>query len=383
MFDFKSVFSFKKTYIPLILSGFFTVLVLQNEYQNIQSAIKFAFDRVKSNREINQLFITYSRTISLQRDRFIEQVYESDVFHGLNFAFEDGTVITNSDIDKHSTFDRRGRAWYVCAKKKKQGEYCVTDVYLDVLTPSRLRHVITFSYPVYEDGKFLGVGVSDINVDALNADTHFMKLEYYRREKPSMDFYVMNITACFFMIFLVLCILRVLFFVLVDKVFTQSRHDLLTGLKRREHFSSDKIDARTKAFCFLDIDHFKSINDTYGHDVGDKAIKSFSDCIRNSIRAEDVVFRWGGEEFLILVRGKKDEKPDVPSMMTRLCEQVEAINIKGVPKFTVSVGFYEYRVGDDVDLCIKNADIALYKAKRSGRNRVIRYDSSLAMDTLG
>ncbi len=58
-------------------------------------------------------------------------------------------------------------------------------------------------------------------------------------------------------------------------------------------------------FCLLDIDRFKRINDTYGHDIGERAIRAFAHCLSQNIRKSDIAFRWGGEEFLLILRGKK------------------------------------------------------------------------------
>ncbi|WP_235869330.1 GGDEF domain-containing protein [Veronia nyctiphanis] len=122
------------------------------------------------------------------------------------------------------------------------------------------------------------------------------------------------------------------------------------------------------------------MNDTYGHDVGDKAIKAFAQCIKEGVRESDVLFRWGGEEFLIVLRNPEDTVPDISKVLERVCRKVEAIDIDGVPKFTVSIGYCEYHYDDDIDDAIKNADTALYAAKHSGRNRVFRYNSGLKMN---
>ncbi len=147
--------------------------------------------------------------------------------------------------------------------------------------------------------------------------------------------------------------------------------DGLTKMYTRNSFSDKDIDDQVVALCFLDIDHFKSINDTYGHSIGDKAIEAFSKCVLSNIRYCDTAFRWGGEEFLIVLRGRGDV--DTFLAMDRLRKKVQAINIDEIPNFTISIGLCDFQKGGHVYTCVKNADEALYQAKKEGRNRVVKY----------
>ena len=154
--------------------------------------------------------------------------------------------------------------------------------------------------------------------------------------------------------------------------------DDLSGLRRKDTFKAKKIDSRVTAFCFLDIDNFKKINDSYGHDVGDETIKAFSHCLKENIRDTDVAFRWGGEEFLVILRGHKYERVDIYTTLERLRSAIEAIEVKGIPSFTVSIGYCDYDRAKNVTSLIKQADIAMYESKRTGRNKVTKYNSFMS-----
>jgi diguanylate cyclase (GGDEF)-like protein len=119
----------------------------------------------------------------------------------------------------------------------------------------------------------------------------------------------------------------------------------------------------------LDIDHFKAINDTFGHQAGDHALIEVASRLRRSLRGNDMVARWGGEEFVVLLRDC------VLSDALRLAEDIRAA-IAEVPfgalgSLTVSVGAAEVRADEDLTSWLGRADQALYRAKRAGRNEVV------------
>jgi len=123
--------------------------------------------------------------------------------------------------------------------------------------------------------------------------------------------------------------------------------------------------------AIFDIDHFKLVNDNYGHLVGDIAIKEISSLIQNNIRKLDIFGRWGGEEFLLIL-------PEVTSIgMKNLLEKIRVIigncHIDKIGCQSVSIGATEYRVGDTIDSITKRADDALYEAKNKGRDNVVVY----------
>ncbi len=154
--------------------------------------------------------------------------------------------------------------------------------------------------------------------------------------------------------------------------------DPLTGLRNRrsilERLAAEvTLVPRRKAalsLALLDIDHFKTINDSYGHDTGDNVLVNISHLMAEQVRSSDVCARWGGEEFLILL-------PDSGECAHEVCERVRlAIEnssfVAGSDyKVTASIGVTQHERGEDIQDTLKRADSALFEAKRKGRNTVI------------
>ena len=118
----------------------------------------------------------------------------------------------------------------------------------------------------------------------------------------------------------------------------------------------------------FDIDHFKKINDTYGHTTGDIVLKEIAQVVTETIRKYDIVARWGGEEFVILVPNSKAEETAL--MAEKIRETIEKYAFTEAGTVTCSFGVTEYKDGDSIDSLVTRADEALYKAKEQGRNRV-------------
>lgn len=152
-------------------------------------------------------------------------------------------------------------------------------------------------------------------------------------------------------------------------------NDALTNVGNRRFFDqklSEHITLSERyntpfSLMLLDIDFFKKINDRFGHDVGDKVLIEFSNLIKNSLREGDVFARIGGEEFAILLPLTTKDKAYI--LAQKLREMVESS--KGITPITVSIGLVQYEKGDEDKLLVKRADAVLYKAKETGRNKVV------------
>ena len=142
----------------------------------------------------------------------------------------------------------------------------------------------------------------------------------------------------------------------------------LHGSKRKEWFGFKNI-----SFLYLDIDHFKQVNDTYGHAVGDIVLKKVSDAVSRSLRGGDTAARWGGEELVVALLGANEE--DAFHTALRINELVKSLKFPEAPdlKVTISIGIATADEASPLGVLIKQADEALYKAKDSGRNTVVRY----------
>ncbi len=165
----------------------------------------------------------------------------------------------------------------------------------------------------------------------------------------------------------------------VQRIQVLATRDDLTGLYNRRHMldvltQHQKRLSRTghHRFCLaiLDIDHFKHINDAHGHGVGDEVLRGFAQTAQAVLRETDVLARWGGEEFLVLLN---DTQPGAANMgLERLREVLDqTVLVPKLPdlKLTFSAGLTLYEVSEPLHTCIERADQALYRAKACGRNR--------------
>jgi diguanylate cyclase (GGDEF)-like protein len=156
--------------------------------------------------------------------------------------------------------------------------------------------------------------------------------------------------------------------------------DPLTGLLNRrairEHLENQIERHATNryplAILLCDLDHFKQINDTYGHDMGDQVLRSVAHRLQDSLRELDLLARWGGEEFLVLLPDTDLQGGAVVAekIRKRLADEpFQAGNAE--LSLSLSIGMSAYAAGQSVETCIKTADGALYQAKHRGRNRVV------------
>ncbi len=153
-----------------------------------------------------------------------------------------------------------------------------------------------------------------------------------------------------------------------------STHDPLTTLYNRTEYIkrlSLKIKGAERyneyfGLMLIDIDYFKLINDNYGHVVGDRVLKQLAEVLKENVREDDLVARWGGEEFVIIVNYATVNV--LEKLAKKLQKKIAEIDFNPVQKLTVSFGFSVYMEGDTEDSLFKRVDNALYSAKSSGRN---------------
>ncbi len=160
----------------------------------------------------------------------------------------------------------------------------------------------------------------------------------------------------------------------------QAIRDPLTSLYNRRYFEEEvfnriltaKTAKESYSILMIDADHFKRVNDTYGHKTGDKVLIELASTAEKALRDNDIVARYGGEEFVIFLDKANAEKAEV--VAERLRQSMSSIVVYSDEgeevRFTVSIGVSSSDVSDNVDTLIKTADEALYRAKQTGRNRV-------------
>jgi diguanylate cyclase (GGDEF)-like protein len=158
----------------------------------------------------------------------------------------------------------------------------------------------------------------------------------------------------------------------------QAVRDPLTGLLNRRG-GEDQLgrevarahrENRPLSVAMLDVDHFKQVNDQFGHEIGDRVLRGLARTMADCVRAYDFVARWGGEEWLAVMPGAA--RNDAHGIVERIRSAVEAFRSEGLPAVTISAGVDELAPGETTGAgVIARADARLYQAKSAGRNRVV------------
>ncbi len=209
----------------------------------------------------------------------------------------------------------------------------------------------------------------------------------WRTATPYMDapravldaLYYFNLTATL----VILGLLATVYFRLVtnaqQRLRDVARTDPLTQLRNRRYaLEAAQLEAARVqrgagplAVLLGDIDHFKVINDTHGHEVGDEALKAVAEVLRNGVREVDHVARWGGEEFLVLLPGT--DAAEALAVAERLRAGVHAVSVPAAPGWFmgITLGVSVMEPGETFEQALQRADRALYQGKAAGRNRVV------------
>jgi diguanylate cyclase (GGDEF)-like protein len=162
--------------------------------------------------------------------------------------------------------------------------------------------------------------------------------------------------------------------------------DSLTGLYVRRYFIvklQEEIHRAERynkplSVVMVDLDRFKKINDTYGHDAGDRALKTISQFFQKNIRDIDAIGRYGGEEFVMLIPDA--DKKAAFCLAERLRKELAKVKLEDLPPITISLGIATYPSdGTDIEELIKKADAAMYEAKRKGRNRAVKFSRAIKL----
>lgn len=227
----------------------------------------------------------------------------------------------------------------------------------------------------------LGLNTSEHNaklpwVDTIDSIVNIMKTGNIQKKVYEERDTEIGIVAKFFN--LLLSILREKHSVLTNtnkNLRIKAYYDSLTGIYNRRGFE-ESIKNKNLSFNYslaiLDIDKFKLVNDTYGHDVGDTILKELSSVISKKIRQNDIFARWGGEEFILLLQ--TGDLAIAEKITDKLRLDIEKADFPVVKHITVSFGISNFKTSKQTfDEVFKNADNALYQAKENGRNRVFSY----------
>lgn len=171
----------------------------------------------------------------------------------------------------------------------------------------------------------------------------------------------------------------------LERISHLATHDELTGLVNRRHMTEliaverqrCERAGRPLVLAILDLDHFKSINDSEGHAAGDQVLQAFARTVQATVRNTDMLARWGGEEFVLMLYDS--DAASALGLLERVRAKVQAMELpfdgRSV-RVTVSMGVALSRPGEPLERLLERADVALYEAKSQGRNRVVLQDEA-------
>ena len=223
--------------------------------------------------------------------------------------------------------------------------------------------------------------VAKLEEEFLNFLKYVLKTEEYT--KPLMSFQKINTLALMFIKKNIKLIEELKLLYESRKTLLEIKDELyidpLTKVYNRKFLNTflNNILDGYNFMLILDIDYFKKINDTYGHDVGDMALKELCKILKKELRQNDIIIRYGGEEFLIFLQIPEDDINIAKKVAERLRKAIEKHSFKAKNKeikFTVSMGLTKINTSLSFEDIFKQADEALYKAKKAGRNRVIAFE---------
>lgn len=330
--------------VLLIISLSINVLLIQKSKKvNDSFILKEILDKVSTN-ELNFVDSSAINIINV-----LKQHYKID-FCTILIKENDNLKVIASDVDLLYYDELEKHCCYLLTKTKGRaiintGE----DTFLDYNSANK--RAIKYSY-------FIPLG----NIGALYIENH----DNYAGNDFEVEFFTVVMKNIG--IILQNCIYQ-------DKISTLAMRDNLTSLYNRNYMIKHMEILQKKEvpiiLAIMDIDKFKNVNDTYGHDFGDVVLKEASNFIKNRLEDDDEIYRWGGEEFVISFTNQ--DMNIVFEKLNNIREELSNYNITdGVTnlKITASFGLAEFSEGLTLDKCLKRADDGLYKSKENGRNQI-------------
>ena len=161
-----------------------------------------------------------------------------------------------------------------------------------------------------------------------------------------------------------------------QKLSYEATHDGLTGLLNRAAYDQKLSELKDQEICFLmiDVDDFKGINDTYGHDAGDAVLKKVAETLKHSFRNEDMIFRLGGDEFVVIMMHMQEDLKELVSRKVEMIREKLKDTSDGVSSVTLSIGAAFSKREDSTGNIAKDADLALYEVKKQGKGQMRFYE---------
>ncbi|MDD9194259.1 GGDEF domain-containing protein [Aliivibrio sp. S3MY1] len=247
-----------------------------------------------------------------------------------------------------------------------------------IVLPICINLKIEAAFVIDIDGKYFNQYIEEFNEQnftqyEIGKNNGFIRHKIdipYSNEESENVYFGIKLINVIFISFILTLIAELVYLIschLYNVFYKSAFYDSMTGCLRRNIFEMKYKSIRNYGVILLDIDHFKSINDNYGHAIGDRIISSVGKVIIEQAHKNVLNFRWGGEEFLILL--PNTSKDALQKYAEKLRENIESSPLLDQKIVTVSLGLTEQKHQENIHLSIHRADIGLYKAKSLGRNQ--------------
>ncbi len=398
---------------------------LANQESDSEQVVKY-LDTIQNKYQMFATFLVSEQTQNYySADGLLEKVQEGNSNNDWYFAFKKNAEVREINIDKN---EHIGSSLVMFINHKifdndfhmigATGVGLKTSYINDMLKQFRLKYNFNV-YFINDQGQVIiseletntiknindVPELSEIKADLISKGSQLFEYIHHgetillnRKYIPELDLYLLveakindftNEVKETFYFNIIISLLLTIAITLIILIYVRNIHvklhqladnDPLTGLPNRRFFNRNlehalllkKRNNTNLSVLFLDLDNFKTINDTKGHDIGDKVLKRIAKILNITIRETDFVSRWGGEEFIVLLLDSDID--GAISRATKLCkaiEEDESLVSLVEHKVTASLGVTEVQADDDIDIIFKRVDSALYKAKASGKNKYI------------
>lgn len=367
MFDFKN----NSSEINNKIKGF-----LGFEKSNEEKNNNANFDLTDSSYNLEELSDLYNFKKQIEQDNNLEEIYQrlnQLLFKKFNIN-DYSLIIVNT---KENTFSQKDKTKFSCFNKfKNECRDCRAIRNNNDIISNELHNTCSFfegnkyyyciEKNIDKENKLILHYETEIKEEYENFKFNVNKIKSFLREaKPAIE-------------------VQFLLKALKESAFTDTLTKTYNRKYLEEHLKTllPMVERENKklGILMLDMDHFKAVNDEYGHDIGDKVLKTLGQILLNTVRKSDIVVRFGGEEFLIILNNIQEEDINfiANKIRTRVSETVIDVYAGSTIQKTVSIGTSIYPTQANIfEKAIKLADTALYEAKSTGRNKIVNYTPKL------
>jgi len=329
---------------------------------------KIAFDNI----------ISESKKASYYMSNLID--YEIETVESIDKKLK--VLILDFDIYRIHYFNKNGKVLY-STEKEKIGTFNSHSYFKDIISKGKIHYSIKLKGNKTSENEVSQKSVVEIYIPIMKNNSFIGAFELYYDISKSVKEISEYIDLIFKLNLLIFFTILILFFIILYWISAKSlkekeliSKDYLTNLFNRRYFyeiieNFIQLSKRNKtpiSLCMIDIDNFKNINDQYGHSVGDIVLKTFADEVKEIIRQSDILVRFGGEEFLLLLPNTNIDNAEI--LANKICTHFNKSSNE--VHFTVSIGISEYKNNNSIDNLINEADQCLYLAKENGKNQVVK-----------